>query len=601
MSDNGQDTPPADPVSTNRPTNRPKDPERGRGITLLAIRGVRMLWRMLGAILLAANLVAWAWILDASDGLKAQALVTAQYILAFSFLVTLAREILSPRNAELRVVPLSDYRALRLFTVLRALLFIILATHWMIYLVEANEWSESVAVLMRLAEQVGLIFFGWGALRRSGLLEKLVPENTDTYLGLLMRLLVRVILPIGVLTLLFYIVATALGYGALSAWVVRNAAWTAGTILVVGILYRLLQRQLHKTMSFMRNERVADTEEGAAASTPWYIGVERILGGLIKIVTGFLLVHWTLQLWSVRWSDIAAVLDRRAFIGGGTWGDLLGGFGMAAFAWLAYAFVRNVLIFMVFPAMGVESGARYAMLTVLKYVAFAAMGILILTAVGADASTLAVFAGGASVGLGFAMKDIFSNFFGGLIMLFERPVRVGDTIEVSGIKGKVEAIRLRGTLLRTFDGTTVMIPNTSMISTNLANLTHGFETARMQVDVGVSYGEDPAKIEKILLEIAHADPRVIGDPEPAVRFTNFGASSLDFSLRIWTQNLDERWAMVSEMRHRIFERFQKEGIEIPFNQMDLHIRSDQRERGETEPAPEVTPDTREASSRPERV
>ena len=187
---------------------------------------------------------------------------------------------------------------------------------------------------------------------------------------------------------------------------------------------------------------------------------------------------------------------------------------------------------------------------------------------------LAVFAGGASVGLAFGMKDIFSNFFSGLIMLLERPVRVGDTIEVSGNKGKVEAIRLRGTTLRTFDGTMVIVPNTEMIGSSLANLSYTLETARMQIDVGVSYGESPAKVEEVLLRVARADWRVLGDPEPVVRFNNFGASSLDFCLRVWTHEIDARWAMISELRAKVFEAFREEGIEIPFPQTDLHIRSD---------------------------
>ena len=166
-------------------------------------------------------------------------------------------------------------------------------------------------------------------------------------------------------------------------------------------------------------------------------------------------------------------------------------------------------------------------------------------------------------------------------MLLERPVRVGDTIEVAGVTGKIEAIRLRGTTLRTFDGTTVIVPNTHMIGDRLSNLTHGLTTARMQIDVGVGYGEDPKRVEEILLRIARADPRVSSDPAPVVRFTNFGDSSLDFTLRVWTQDLGERWAMVSDLRVAVFEAFREAGIEIPFPQRDLHIRSDVR----TPPAP----------------
>jgi potassium efflux system protein len=215
----------------------------------------------------------------------------------------------------------------------------------------------------------------------------------------------------------------------------------------------------------------------------------------------------------------------------------LAGFVKAAAVWVLYGFVRNLLIFLVFPRTGVEAGARYAMLTVLRYGAWVLIFLMVLGALGMDTSTLAVFAGGATVGLAFGLKDIFSNFFSGLIMLMERPVRVGDTVEVGTVKGKIEAIRMRGTTIRTFEGT------------------------------------DPKHVEEILLQVARSDPRVIGDPEPVVRFNNFGNSSLDFSLRVWTQQVSERWAMVSDLRRAIFEAFREHDIEIPFPQRDLHIRS----------------------------
>lgn len=551
----------------------PEPEEKKRAPLVLGIRLLRVVWRLLAPLAVAVNLVLWAHLLGASESLKEQALVTAGYIFGFALLVALAREILSPQNAELRLLLIPDYRAERLFKIIRAVLFIVLGTHLAIYLVRANGWSESVAALLEVTEKVGLIFFGYFALKRSGLLERLTPAKADSYAGLVARLLIRVVLPIGLLAILFYVIATALGYGALSRWVLMNAGWSCGFILVLGVLYRFLRTRLHHTIAFMRDEHVAESTDGPSTA-PYYIGVERILAGTLKILVAVALYIGVLTIWGVEQSDITALLARPSIFGGQPWGKFLGSMSNAAFVWLAYALLRNLLIFILFPKADVEPGARYAMLTVLKYVAVALVAMIILNAFGVDSSTLAVFAGGASVGLGFAMKDVFSNFFGGLIMLLERPVRVGDTIEVAGAKGKVEAIRLRGTTLRTFDGTTVIIPNTSMISSTLANLTYSFETARMQIDVGVAYDEDPAQVERILLSVAQADPRVLDDPAPAVRFTNFGASSLDFSLRVWTHDIDERWTMVSEMRYIIFERFRKAGIEIPFNQLDLHVRSD---------------------------
>ena len=537
------------------------------------IRLVRILWRLLAPLAVGANVLAWAWLLGAAEALRRQALVVAVAIVVVGIVLAVVQEFLSPKNAELRLVPVKDHRAERLAAIIRAVVYVLLFTELSIYLVRVNAWSESVAELLGVLRTCGLIVFGWSALGRSGLMQRLVPEQTTTYPALLLWLFLRVALPLGVLATLFVIVVHAMGYQALAAWVMRGAAWTAALVLVTAVVYRFLRRRLHAAVAFVRDEKVAEGES-ASLDAPWWIGVERVLGGILQLVLGTVAVLVGLGIWDLSASDVARWMAQPIVSGGElTWGSFLGGFVKAAVVWLGYGFVRNLLIFLVFPRTGVEAGARYAMLTVMRYGAWVLVFLFVLGALGMDTSTLAVFAGGATVGLAFGLKDIFSNFFSGLIMLLERPVRVGDTVEVGDVKGKIEAIRLRGTTIRTFEGTIVIVPNTQMIGERLANLSYTLHTARMQVDVGVSYGEDPAHVERILLEVARADGRVIDDPNPVVRFNNFGDSSLDFSLRVWTRDIDDRWALVSDMRRAIIEAFRREGIEIPFPQRDLHIRS----------------------------
>jgi small-conductance mechanosensitive channel len=448
---------------------------------------------------------------------------------------------------------------------------VLLGTERAIYLVRANGWSESAAALLGVLRNVGLILFAWSALSRSGLLRKLTPAESKSYWQLVLLLFVKLIVPLAMLTLLFFAVAYAIGYQALSLWVVQSAGWTAVLIMAVGLLYRAFRQRLHAAVSFMRDEQSAD----GAGITPWWIGLERILGGALKVLLGIGAYFVLLSIWDISAGDVSAILQRPMFgADGQTWGMALGGLLKAAIVLLLLALIRNLLIFFIFPRADVEAGARYAMLTVLRYGAVVLVVLFLLGAFGIDTSSLAIFAGAATFGLAFGMRDIFSNFFSGLIMLVERPVRLGDTVEVGSMKGKVEAIRLRTTTIRTFDGTSVIVPNTHLIGERLTNHSHGLTTPRMQIDVGVSYDSDPRDVEKILLEVAHSDPRVIADPAPVVRFQSFGESSLDFTLRVWTHTVDERWDMVHVLRVKIFEALKEAGIEIPFPQRDLHIRSD---------------------------
>ncbi len=553
-------------------------PERKPVPLVPGIRVVRVFWRMLAPLAVAANIVAFTWLLGGSDDLRHQALVTAAFIAGFTLLASVIQELLSPTNADLRIIPVADHRAERLTAIVRGLLFVLLGTELAIYLVRANDWSESVATLLGVLRNVGLILFAWSALSRSGLTAKITPKDTKSYWQLLAWLFVKFIVPLGMLTLLFFAVAYALGYQALALWVVQSAGWTALLILAVGTLYRALRRRLHATVAFMRDEKVVEGE-GAA---PWWIGLERILAGALKILIAIATYFMLLSIWNVTPAEIGEFLKQPLFGGAGqTWGALLGGLAKAAVVLILLALVRNVLIFFVFPRANVETGARYAMLTVLRYAAVILVALFLLGATGVDTSSLAIFAGAATFGLAFGMRDIFSNFFSGLIMLLERPVRVGDTIEVAGTKGKIEAIRLRGTTIRTFEGTSVILPNTHLIGERLTNLSYGLTTPRMQIDVGVSYDSDPREVEKVLLAVAKAEPRVIADPAPVVRFNNFGASSLDFSLRVWTRDVADRWDMIHEMRVQIFDALKKAGIEIPFPQTDLHIRSDATRSQET--------------------
>jgi small-conductance mechanosensitive channel len=206
---------------------------------------------------------------------------------------------------------------------------------------------------------------------------------------------------------------------------------------------------------------------------------------------------------------------------------------------------------------------RYAMVVLVVFFAMSGLGV--------ETSSLAWFLGAAGVGLGLGLQDVLGNFFSGLVMLVERPIRVGDFVAVGDAAGTVEAIRMRGTLIRTPDNTTVLVPNRQMLGERVTNLTYGADHRRLQVSVGVAYESDPDEVRRTLLAIADRHPLVLRDPAPFVQLTSLGESALDFTLFAQSRSPLEVFQVASDLRFEILARFRAAGIEIAFPRRDVHI------------------------------
>lgn len=538
----------------------------------LSIRLMRLARRLLLPLAVSLNLVGWTWLLGASDDLKHQALVASAFILGFALLSGIVGGALSPLRSELRLIPMADYRARRITRIITWILAVLFYTELAIYLVRANGWSETLAQLLELARSIGLILGVAFLISRSGFLRRLRPASIDSYKDLIVSRLIRVVYPLAVLTSLFYVIEVALGYVTLAEWGVRQSLETALIILAAGVLHRFLSLRWRAAVTFMRHEdEEGDEEEGKPTSI--YVGVERIGSGVLRIAVFVGTVLALANTWSLGLGAVPELMQEPVIAGWSrTWGDLIMGVTWIVVVYALWWFLRTLLTFIVFPRADTEPGARYATLTVMKYVAYVLMVLTGLNALGVDTSALTVFAGAAGVGLSFGLQDTVANFVSGLIMLVERPVRVGDLIEVGGTQGRVEGIGLRGTIIRTFDRTSVTIPNKQMIGERLINMSYGMEVARVMIEVGVSYDTDPEVVQGLLLGVAEADERVLDDPAPFVRFTAFGESSLDFRLFAYTAMLGDRWLIGHEMRIEVFKALQRAGIEIPFPQRDLHIK-----------------------------
>jgi potassium efflux system protein len=219
-------------------------------------------------------------------------------------------------------------------------------------------------------------------------------------------------------------------------------------------------------------------------------------------------------------------------------------------------------------------GARYAIGRVFGYVILA-LGILVaLQPLGVNATTLAVFGGALGIGIGFGLQDVVKNFVAGLIILVERPVQVGDSIEIDDVVGTVTEIRARATVLRTNDDIYLIVPNSKFISETVVNRSFGKRQVRYSIPVGVAYGTDPKAVEEALLEAAARSENVLREPPPRVWFRGFGESSLSFELLCWTSKLlHSAGAFRSELNHLVYDSLRGRGIQIPFPQRDVHIRS----------------------------
>ena len=246
-------------------------------------------------------------------------------------------------------------------------------------------------------------------------------------------------------------------------------------------------------------------------------------------------------------------------------------------AWLLFyltAKLRKWIVYKILSDSKIDLGVRLAVGTIIRYGVLVFGLVIVMQTVGINLSTLTVLAGALGVGIGFGLQNITNNFVSGIIILFERPIKVGDRIQVGDVNGDVISISMRSTTVVTNDNISVIVPNSEFISSRVINWSHNDRNVRFNIPVGVAYKEDPEKVKQILLEVADKDEGVLKSPKPDVLFVEFGNSSLNFNLRIWTNSYITTPAILqSKLYFEIFKKFKEAGIEIPFPQRDMHIKN----------------------------
>jgi small-conductance mechanosensitive channel len=236
--------------------------------------------------------------------------------------------------------------------------------------------------------------------------------------------------------------------------------------------------------------------------------------------------------------------------------------------------LRRSLLLRVLGRTRLDEGMRVGIARITGYL-FIAIGLYVaLKLVGIDLTSLAVLAGAIGVGIGFGLQNIVNNFVSGLIILAERPIEVGHRVEVNGIEGQVMQINLRSTVVLTNDNISVIVPNSAFISDPVVNWSYGDPKVRLNLPVGIAYGSDVEKFRQLMTEVALAHSKVLANPPPAVFFLGFGDSALDFEVGVWTAEMARSPKKFrSELYYAIEKALRENGIEIPYPQRDLHVRS----------------------------
>lgn len=307
---------------------------------------------------------------------------------------------------------------------------------------------------------------------------------------------------------------------------------------------------------------------------------ESVRDTLFRVITVSATVVWAaFSLQGFQVLDVFVAKFRSAF----EWQIAIGDFSIAPCNFLIFAFViwlsikiaslvEFVLDVLVMPRMNLPRGVPHAISQLNRYAVIVIGAAVATTAAGFDIGKASILVGALGVGVGFGLQNVVNNFVSGLILLFERPIRTGDILEVGSTSGMVEKIGMRATMVTTWEGAELIVPNANLISSDVLNWTLKQDRRRLTIKISVAYGSEPEEVAQLLVDVAKEHPEVYAHPEPHCLFMDFGASSLDFELRAWVPATNGV-SIGSALRFVIARRLREAEIEIPFPQHDIHVRS----------------------------
>ena len=372
----------------------------------------------------------------------------------------------------------------------------------------------------------------------------------------------------------FVIVAVLAGYVAFADFITTRICYLAMILSVAWLSRALVVEGAFRIRARLAGEH-EDKEDAEAASNNFRFWSRLFINTFLVIA----LLPVLLVLFGVSGEAVQDMAGQALF------GFNIGGIHVPSIAKLFYAIIVFIIAMAVTRLVQTglkrgplahsraDTGVQNSLTTLLGYAGLIVALFLSVSALGFDLSNLALIAGALSVGIGFGLQSIVNNFVSGLILLFERPIKVGDWIVTPSGEGIVKKISVRSTEIETWDRSSIIVPNSELISSAVTNWTHKNKIGRIIVPVGVSYSADPEKVKEILLSCARRHPKIVGYPEPFVTWMDFGASSLDFEIRAYLRDISDGLGVRTDLRFAIFKALAEEGIEIPFPQRDVHVKS----------------------------
>jgi small-conductance mechanosensitive channel len=377
----------------------------------------------------------------------------------------------------------------------------------------------------------------------------------------------RRFLYIGFLIGVFILLANTLGYVALTRFVFEQVVMLSNLVVAVIILRAIIKRALIRVEEFFHPK----TQREDHLLLYWMaLSVDAALLILsLPIIAAII---------GVEWEGIRLLIYQTLSgikVGGVT--ISLSSLATAVILFFVLMFAtrtfQKILGKRVLTKTRMAESVRLSIVQVAGYIGLTIAFMSSVAAVGFDLSNLALIAGALSVGIGFGLQSVVSNFVSGLILLFERPIKVGDWVVLSSGEGTVKKISVRATEIETFDKASIIVPNAEFISSSVKNWTHKDRTMRIVITLGVSYNSDPQMVEDLLFELITSHEAVLKNPAPTVLFQDFGDSALIFDIRFYIKNVNDMPITASKIRQEIWKKLKQHNIEIPFPQRDLYIKN----------------------------
>jgi len=492
-----------------------------------------------------------------------------QAIMAMSIAVVgsywLAHNLFKETGLTRELLGIESNRLVGAYTV-TILMGVVLGLYWLIGdLKQLADLSEtSIAVMefpLLLIGSYGLITFSQRVkmYRARLILEKKITPISDR--------LSSSILMLTMATGLAGPISAAIGYSNIGSKLVFATILTLAVLFALFVVFTMIAYLFSEIIIKNQNKDVQE-------STP--------KGSLFRVFLAFILACCAIPLlaliWGARVVDIQDVWlslkdgvvlgDTRVSIS-----DFITFIIIFSIGYTLTRLLQSALRLSVLPNTKIDTGAQNALVTGVGYIGIFFAALIAITSMGLDLSSLAIVAGALSVGIGFGLQAIVSNFLSGIILLVERPIKVGDWIQVGAYSGYVSKIAVRATTIDTFDQANVIIPNADFISGTVTNMTHLSKRGRVKVPVGVAYDSDPVFVKKILMDIVSSNANILKSPGPSVFLLGFGPDSIDFEIRGILRDVNSITSTRSDMNFEILRRFAQEGIEIPFGQRDITIKN----------------------------